>query len=87
MKYSVRSLTLAGWLLVGATLVVVLACGLPYGAWLRGVLPGQPRFIMTKLTFLVGLAPLVAVAVVVFWVGARLLNSLGLPVVRNPKQS
>ena len=36
---------------------------------------------------LLGLGGWYLFSYVVFWVGARLLNSLGLPVVRNPKQS
>ena len=82
MKYRVSDLLPAGWILVVVTAAAVIMCGLPYGAWLQTVLPNNPP-VMSKVTFLLGLAPLVGVAVLVFWMGSRLLNGLGIPVVRR----
>jgi hypothetical protein len=80
MKIRLSDLTVWGWILLFATVGVIFVLMIPWGQWLYDILPpgGYPAL-------LIGL-PVLLIGICFYAIGALLLNTIGLHVIRRSRE-
>ena len=88
-NFRFAALSWAGWILLLATVGVMVFVAYEFGQWVYGTGPEEyvRRRLYQRTLGLVGVAALVGIAVVIFWIGKTFLRFCGISVFRAQKNS
>jgi hypothetical protein len=88
-NFRFAALSWAGWILLLATVGVMVFVGYEFGEWAYRTGPDDyvRRRLRQRILRLVGVAALVGIAVVIFWIGKTFLRFCGISVFRDQKNS